>query len=282
MNTNRPFLFSSLFLALLWASPDLLAQKSKVDDLVAKIIKAEEANDQLSSQYIYEETITIDKLDKKGNVRKSRTTKFLVISNPGITYQLKSIDDTGEQILVAGRPLNPTSTSIATKGSSSPSTQQGPKQQRIKNAPLQYSESLQMSELVKRYDFTYAGEQTIKNSVCHVLSFTPSKKLKAKSRVQKVLNNLTGKLWIDKKDHIIKACEAELDKSLSLAWPFATLRELKISYLGTRLPSGVWMPEELSLETSSRIFVGRSYQKQTARMSGYRKLSPEELKALKP
>ncbi|MDK3161917.1 hypothetical protein QPK87_36010 [Kamptonema cortianum] len=266
------------------ATPCAVAQSSaNVDQLVAKIIRAEEENDRKSSHYVYEETITIEKLDKNGNIKKSRTKKFLVVSNPGITYELTSLADSGEKILVAGRAFTPPgSASVAVKGSSTASVQEGgPQPHRVKNTPLQYSESIQMSELARRYEFTYGGEEKIGSHDCYVLHFAPSKKIKPRSRIQKVLNHLTGKLWIDKQDHMIKACQASLDKSLSMAGPFATLRSLEINYQGIKLPGKVWMPSELSLQTTSRVFMGKSSQRQVARMSGYRQMTAEEIQALK-
>jgi|GEM_PF-1519330 len=281
MSANQLSSFFSILLCLILIPAVMSAAPFNVEELILKVIKAEEENDKKAENYVYEEMITIEKLNKKGETKKTRTKKFLVISNPGITYELKSIDDNGEQIIVAGHPYESISTAIAVKGAPTPTANDAPKPERTKNAPLQYSESLQMAELVKRYDFTYQGEQMKKNSLCYVLSFVPSKKMKAKSKVQKVLNNLTGKIWVDKQAYVIKACEADLDTALYLAWPFATLRDLRITYLGTRLPNGVWMPAELSLETISRVFLSKSYLKQTAKMSDYRLLTPEEINALK-
>lgn len=280
MNSTKLSIIFLLFLGFLTQMTSAQAAPS-VDEIIQKVIKAEELNDQRTANYVYEESITIEKLDKKGVARKTREKKYLVISNPGLTYELKSLSESSETILVVGRPYEFGSSSVASKGAPTSVPEITPKPQAKKNTPLQYTESMQMAELVTRYEFTFVGEETIGKNRCYVLEFIPRKKVKPRSRVQKVLNVLTGKVWVDKNAFIIKACEAQLDKSVSMAWPFATLRDLNIKYLAAQVAPGVWMPAELEMETSYRVFLGKSYQRQTARMSNYRLLTPLEAEAIK-
>jgi len=244
------------------------------DEIVQRAVEADKKNQELSETYIYEEKIVSQVLDKKGNISKSREKSVLVAAETGISYEFIPGDD-GDRLLIAG-------TTVKTDALTSNDIKKS-KAKKLKNPVKLYTESMQMQDLAAKYDFALEGEETVNGVATYRLAFKPkTQKTKEKSKADKVMNHLMGTLWISKSDYAIVSCSASLAKAVNMAWFFARIRDVDLHYNAHRLPSGVWMPKDLTLYFNSRSLVFGNYQKQTATMSGFRvlqKTTPKSTKA---
>ncbi|MDX2227131.1 MAG: hypothetical protein SFY92_08610 [Verrucomicrobiae bacterium] len=245
---------------------------ASLEEILKASLAADQRNEEKLKNLIFHEKILVQRLDKTGKVIKETTSNYLVITERGLSYQLAKDDHSGEQVLVTGRVFDFSPTPTSTKHVKSNPEKGAPKQ--VVNQPQLYSESMDMTELVERYDLRLTGRESVDGRMAWILEFEPRKNIRHHSRVQKILNNMKGRLWLDQESHAILRCEASLAKAISLAWPFATLRSATLSYRAQRLPSGAWVPEKLVLTTTARSFLNTTTQRQTATMYNFRKLKP--------
>lgn len=86
-------------------------------------------------------------------------------------------------------------------------------------------------ELVQKYDFEIVSHD---KSAAYVLAFTHKKtKLSERNRVEKVLNHLDGKVWVDEKFRIVKV-QANLGDGVNFGFGLAKVTNLDLHY--TQMP----------------------------------------------
>jgi hypothetical protein len=93
-------------------------------------------------------------------------------------------------------------------------------------------------ELVGKYEYLTLGEEVIGGRPVYVLSFKPkSKSLLVRSKIDYVMNRISGKVWIDQEDYAIARVESRLTESTQIWWGLlASLRGFSGVLEQTRLP----------------------------------------------
>ena len=104
------------------------------------------------------------------------------------------------------------------------------------------------------FDFRVAGEVSWEGISVYVIEATARPGYRPRSRTGKVLVQLQGKLWVDKRDyHLVKA-EVEVVDTISVG--FFLVRLAKGSHAAfeqTRVNDEVWMPRRVQVSASARL-----------------------------
>lgn len=103
-------------------------------------------------------------------------------------------------------------------------------------------ENFLTADLVSRFDFKVIGQTTLNGRVTYELSFTPkTPELPAHRLVDRLLNQISGTLWIDAKEFEVARAEVSLRSEVNLLGGLiGSLKKLTYTLERTRVADGVW------------------------------------------
>ena len=106
-------------------------------------------------------------------------------------------------------------------------------------------EPFELLKIIDHYTYTLEGEETVDGVDCYKIAFTPKPDMPYDNREEKVLNNVSGHIWASKQDYSLINNEGSLMHPVSVAWIFATLREMEFHFDAMRMPNGDYGPGRL-------------------------------------
>lgn len=97
-------------------------------------------------------------------------------------------------------------------------------------------------ELVARFDFKIVGQTNLNGRMAYVISFAPKNPaLPVHRMVDRLLNQLSGTLWIDSKEFEVARAEAYLRSEVNLLGGIVgSLKKLTFTLERTRVADGIW------------------------------------------
>ena len=159
----------------------------------------------------YDMLLTVNTLDEKGNIVSSKQEKKTMQPQRLITYAV-DVDDTEERVAAGEQPANDSE----------------------KNLTAQFS----ITDMIDRFHFEHRGEESIRDLNCYKIHFNPKPDQPYHSREEKVINAITGHIWIDKKTYSIVQTIGKLTRDVEVAWFFATMKTMNFTYQTQNLPNG--------------------------------------------
>ena len=269
----KPFgLRSSGFLVGLFLLLSPLASQAEqtpaADEVIRRAVEqAKRADEQdIEARYAFRQQIVTEKLDGKGNVKTRELRLYEVIPIEGLQYRRLLEKDE--------KPL---------AGEDVKKEQEREKKFRAEIAEIKQRRKqnpdrvLFNEELVSRYRWELAGEEVVNNRPAFVLTFAPrSKDLPAKRRMDRVLNKLAGKLWVDKAEYEPVKAEARLLERVTM-WGglIASISEFTLTFEQTKVDEGAWLPSRMSQYIKGRFFFNSIHQRSQQQASDFQKAAPE-------
>ena len=103
-------------------------------------------------------------------------------------------------------------------------------------------ENFLTAELVARFDFTLLGRTNLNGRPSYAISFAPKNPaLPAHKLVEKLLNQISGTLWIDAQEFEVARAEVALHSEVNLLGGIAgSLKKLTYTLERTRVADGIW------------------------------------------
>jgi hypothetical protein len=97
-------------------------------------------------------------------------------------------------------------------------------------------------ELVARYDFKLISRETTNGYSLLVVDFAPKKQKLPESGIrEKLMNRVAGRIWVDEREHAIKACKLHLLESVSiLGGIVGEAQKFEYSFDRERTEDGIW------------------------------------------
>jgi hypothetical protein len=110
------------------------------------------------------------------------------------------------------------------------------------------------SELVARSQYTMVGREAGAGRQTVVLAFTPKSSNPASSIQDRILNRLSGRIWVDEEDAEIARVEIRLTEEFSLGWlgMLGSLSQCDLRMERQRMADGTWVQNRHTL-----LLVGR-------------------------
>ncbi len=133
-----------------------------------------------------------------------------------------------------------------------------------------HEEPFEFLSILDHYTYKLEGEEWVDGVDCYKIAFTPKDDMPYSNREEKVLNNVAGHIWASKADYSIIRNEGSLLHPVSVAWIFATLREMEFHFDATRLPNGDYGPGRLQYRYLVSIPFTEMHERDTRIMSNYR------------
>ena len=195
-------------------------------------------------QYTYEKRALRESLDATGRPLTSEEKLYQVTLIAGLPFN--------RLVKIQGRELSSEETSRQ-------DAREAKFRRRFVSAdakePAARKEGLMTPELMGRYQFAVQQRVVLSNRPTLVLTFKPkAENLPSKTVQDKLLNRLTGRLWIDEGDADPTRLEASLVEPVSVGWfgMLGSLSRFDVSMERQRMPDGVWINTKQALLIQGR------------------------------
>lgn len=219
-----------------------------LEEILREVVARDDEEKQLLLRLEYLQEIRTDQFDGRGNPKK--------------TDEIRMVVKPGEGLLLV--PNSSAGTVSVQKLSS--------QQLREARAAQQVSDFLSMRNLLPRYAIHLEGECLWDGQRAYLLGFEPRPDAPSRSRADRVINALKGRLWIRKKDSSILHVEAHLTRPVPIAWIFASVDQLDISYdAANAAPDLGFLPASGWVEYRVATWLGSNHAKQQVVMRNYRR-----------
>jgi hypothetical protein len=249
MNSAWPG-FVSAIVAVLFASGHSLASSVEsaspltADEVIQRMLARSQQREKgaETGDYTYTRLTVTEELDASGKVKERKEKTHQVFCREGVTSE--------KVLTVNGRPQ--------TEGESrKPPHQEGESRENERGSKRRHTDNREnylTPEIVERFDFSLVGEQTLNGRPSYQIAFAPKlPALPAYHTVDRVLNRISGTVWVDAEEFEIAKAEFSLGSEVQfLAGVIGCLKKLSFTMTRTRMSGGFW------LNTSSVVdFEGR-------------------------
>jgi hypothetical protein len=227
----------------------LRAAAPPVSEIVKNVVARDEAQQKELAQYAYHQRVRTEKLNPDGTVRSASEIVMTVHSGDDFTIVADG----------SGNVLAP--------------TQVTDRQRKEARDSEKLKASFSLRRLAGRFDIAMKGEATVAGKAAWVVAFTPRPDQPFRNRIEKILNNLAGTMWIAQDDYSILRTEAKLVHPVDMAWFFATMENLNYSYRANPSPDGTppsLRPAEFDVTFDIDVMTRQIRQRQAISMSDYR------------
>jgi hypothetical protein len=197
-----------------------------------------------ANEYAFEKHSITQELDASGKATKSSDETYEVIPIQGIPFS--------RLVKLGNRDLTPEETEAQ-------NLQELEFRERVARADSKPAGRRRRNwldaRMVERFDFTMEGRETLDGRPMLMLSFHPkSSYASARTIEDKVLNKLSGTLWVDETEAEIAKLSVSLTKDLSfgLFGAVGSLRQFDLKLDRERLGDGVWVTRRQDLVLGGR------------------------------
>lgn len=238
-----------------------------VDVLNRAIERArKQADDTAGQVYLFDKRTTIDTLDSKGKVTKKKVKLFAVTMTGGVPVE--------RLIALEGKKLS--KTEIAKEEEKSSRW----RQKFAEGDGKSKRQSFIPADMAGKYDLAFVRVENIGNRHTWVLSFAPkTPALAAKTFADRIVNRLSGLIWIDSQDSEIARISVKLDKKLNLwAGLLGALYSFDFKLDRKRSSAGIWYNDFADIRFDARGLLKRLRMKVVEQSSNFRpapKTTPE-------
>ncbi len=221
------FLFAGGGLAGLCTASALTA-----DQIIQRaVVRAGKSQQNISATgYTYTKMNVTEELDGQGKVKQRKERMFQVRFRAGAT-DVKLLEVDGHAPAQADLKFQAETQSSMHRLFGQPAT--GPDN----------GETLLTPELAARFDFRLAGEVPVNGRPSYEITFTPKSPEPPVHRIlDRLLNRVSGTLWIDEEEFEIARADLKLDSQVDLLGGLiGCLRKLAYTMTRTRVAEGVWL-----------------------------------------
>lgn len=273
VNSNMPTLRLALLAVLAGAAA--LAQTPEPQQIIQRAFEASERNDEIQQQYTGNERVEERKIDKNGAVKDTTSKTFEVLYLFGEEYE--------KLIAENDQPLDPDKAAKEQKKldkAYAERADESPKQRekRLKKQRKEEEEEREFrAELVKAFDYTLAGEETLAGRDCWVVDGVPRPGYEPSTSRAKFLQKIEVRAWIAKDDYNWVRAEAETIDNASFGGFIVKLREGAVLEFTQEFINGeVWMPTSFDLRFDAKIGLVANLRREIAiRWSDFKKFQAE-------
>jgi hypothetical protein len=218
------------------------------------------SDDAVQPAYTYRKVTVTEELDSAGKVTDRQERVYEGQFQSGATF-LKLIE-------VNGKPLGDAEKRKQAENETKYYRMLG----QSKNGKGDRRENFLTEDLVGRFDFTLAGRESIDGRAAYMLKFQPKKPAPATRQfLDRILNRISGSLWVDTDDFEIARIEIKLGSSVDLlGGVLASLKKMAFTVVRTRLADGQWFNTTSDGEFEGRKLFDTSRSKTSSRSTNFR------------
>jgi len=229
MRLGRLTILCGLF-ALLGLSPVRASEVLTVSEILQKAVDRGQQDQQGSvPDFIYRKSTVTEELDTAGKVKEHREKLYEISYRDGLSH--------AKLLQVNGHA--PSEADLKQQSDNEMNVRQltGEKKNNGDNR-----ETFLTAELVARFDFTLVGTTNLNGRTTYQVAFQPKNpQLPVHHLVDRLLNQLSGTVWIDAQEFEVARAEVSLSKEVNLLGGIiGSLKKLSYTLERTRVADGVW------------------------------------------
>jgi len=238
--------------------PNNNLSQEQIMDLIRRVAENDMANDKKLRDYTYVEREEAKKLDKNGHVTStdSKTSEVLQIYG-----------ETVEKVIARNdRPLSEKDAKkedekvqkfIDKRRNESDSD----REKRIKKEEKERENAREfVKEIADAYNFQVLGSEIIDGRDAWIIRGTPRPGYVPKGKDAKLLQDVAGKIWIDKAEDQWVRMDVSVLKTISFGLFLARLHEgTRVVVEQTRVNDEVWLPKHASVHVDVRVALLKNF-----------------------
>ncbi len=242
-----------------------------VQEILRKAIERARWDDEqnIAGKYIYTQRSTVEELDSRDGVKKREERLLSVFPIEGRPYSRVIEKD--------GRPLSEKDAKLERERERK-FRQRLADRKRRKERGERDGDDIDIDEqLVSKYRFALTGREPVNGRPAYVLSFEPrSGDLPVKRKLDRLLNKVAGKVWIDAQDYEISRADVHLAENVS-AWGgmLASVRKFLLRVEQVKVDETAWLPSYVDAYFDGRLLIKSFHMKLKQQNSDFRKVAPE-------
>ncbi len=221
-------------------------------------------------KYSFTQHLVIEKLDDRGAVEERGESTFEVIPIEGARYY--------RMIPENGKPLSDEALKQEQERERKFRERIAEtRRKKEKDNPKDEDDLAFNEELVGKYRFELVGQEPVNGRPAILLTFAPkSKKLPARRSMDRVLNKLAGKIWLDQESYEISRAEAHLREKTKIGWGIlGSVKKVEFLLEQSRVDDEVWLPTRLDLYIDARLWFSSLHQRQKVQWGDFRKIGQQ-------
>ena len=235
-------------------------------EIVKKAIARTQSSkdDSRRADYAYTKQVVVEDLDNQGRVTETKEKLFRFISGLGSL----------EQIKVNGRTVG----ADRVKKEEERVAQQS--SQLVGSKPSKrddHWEKYLTPELLAKYQFTLEDRKLVQGRPAYVIAFQPRNgTLPVRQMVDRLLNQLAGRIWIDEQEFEIARAELSSQAKVTLGGVmevFGSLNRFNYVLERIRLQDGVWFNRVANGDFEGRKLLDNTHVKTRSETSGFHRIS---------
>ena len=210
--------------------------------LVPRIVSRLKSNSHLDDGIGTYQKVTITRLDDSGKAQSKETRLYHTIWIYGLAFS--------ELLQVDGKSPGPQDAALeARRKSELTKAYDDSKSSSGRRSLADQLKEIPWEEIAGKYDLRALP---VEYGAAHVISFRPREAdMKERNRVEKVLNKVAGKAWLDGSFNVLRV-EAHLTDDVTFGWGiFGNVNRADVRYSQQRF-AHAWLPETLTLRVRVR------------------------------
>jgi len=231
-------------------------------EIVDKVIERAQKTEKQKQSYAFRRQSVTEKLHDDGSVKEREVKIFEAVWVDGARYARLVEKD--------GRPLTEEELKDERKRERE-FREDLAEQRRNKDKEKDRGDFRFDEELVSKYRGEVLGRERVNGRLAYILRFEPkSDDLPARRRLDRLLNRVAGKLWIDAEDYEIAKAEGSLLEPVKWGWGIlASFHTLDFEVEQVRLDNGVWMPRRFDAYVRGRVVFSTTHERLSSTWTGY-------------
>jgi hypothetical protein len=240
-------LLSALFFGKCLAAPG-------ADEIISKVIARSADSARTRNQFAYQRVSRVDYLDEKGEPKKNSVRVYQVAPVSGSDHPISKL------IQVNGRA--PTQKEESHRSAA--------REAGDKSRSLVFGE-----ELLSRYQYKLIGEEFLGGRKAWILEFNEKASAPEEGILDKLLNAMHGRIWVDQQDYELAKLEGHLGRKVSFFGGIAgAIEKLDLQLVQKRVDAAAWLTEALTLDFAGRKLLSSIHLRCLENCSEFRKVPP--------
>ncbi len=238
------------------------------EEIIQKVIeRARQAKNQdLDAKYTYTQRGTLDELDSNERVKRHEERLSQMVLIEGEPYMRLVEKD--------GKPLAERDAKLELERERKFRQRLADRKRRKEEGKKDDADLDLNEDLMSKYRFELIGSEMVNGRPAFVVSFEPKRNdLAVHGRLDRLLNKLAGRLWVDRQDYVIARADMHLAENIT-AWGgmLASVRKFVARIEQVKVDDAVWLPTYGDVYVDGRILIRSLHVKFIARNSDFRQM----------
>jgi hypothetical protein len=224
-----------------------------------------------AGQFAFRQLVVVENLDDKGAVKQREESLFQATPIEGTPFY--------QPIQKDGKPLSDKERKEAEERQRKFRERLAENRRKKEKQKSKDDDDLTVSEeLVSRFRFELLGRQPVDGRPAYVLAFEPrSEDLPTRRKLDRILNKLAGKVWLDQESYEISKLEARLTEKTKFGWGIiGSVERLEFTFEQRQVAENIWLPSRLDLYIRARMLFSSLHQWEKVEWSEFKRVVERE------